>query len=312
MDYKQLLEKPFLIKELFDAIPVALALVGRDGRYISVNKALSAFAGLEPSDLVGEKITKVSHSAALNSMEDFKRFDAGEDTPDHELILNGRFYQVSVHPLRDAKGLVLAEMIALTDISKLKETETQLLEANHKLSRLASQDTLTSLFNTRAYYEAAEEIFLLAQRTHAPFSTLFLDLDHFKQINDTYGHSTGDIVLSQVAKCIKETCRTSDVIGRVGGEEFSVFLPETDHSGAMALAEKLRHKIEQLTILVEENSLTITVSIGVASNKEHYQSVADIQRDADHAMYYAKKTGRNKVVSLRNSCSIGVKENEEE
>jgi len=137
-------------------------------------------------------------------------------------------------------------MTALTDITTQKKIERELAEANKKLQLLADNDPLTGLLNARAYYELCERMMSLALRHNNSSSVLFVDLDHFKKINDTYGHHVGDLVLKAVSACILQTCRNSDLIGRVGGEEFSIFLPETDNSGAMIFAEKLRSNIEQL------------------------------------------------------------------
>ncbi len=292
---------PISIEELFESMPVAMVLVGRGGEHIVLNQALASISSLRSEGLVGRKIEEMSKASGENIIRDFVAFDANLEVPDHEVVIGDKTFFVSVRPLRDHTGYAIAEMVALTDITKTKELEKKLEETNRQLCYLSRYDALTDVLNARAYYESAEKIFLLAKRTQAPFSVLFLDLDHFKKINDTYGHSAGDRVLTLVAKCIKEACRESDLIGRVGGEEFSVFLPETDHRGAIALAEKLRKKIEQLNITTLENIIKITVSIGAVSSNEHDKSVADIQRDADSAMYHAKKTGRNKVVSLNDS-----------
>jgi diguanylate cyclase (GGDEF)-like protein len=135
-------------------------------------------------------------------------------------------------------------------------------------------------------------------------AVLFVDLDHFKDVNDTYGRDVGDAVLKTVSAYLVQACRECDVVGRVGGEEFSVYFPETDHSGAMAIVEKVREKIESLMPLMDGKNLRITASIGVASNLAHHKAIADILRDADHAMYHAINAGRNRVSSLELPCYV--------
>lgn len=286
------------IEELFESMPVAMVLVDRNGEHIVLNQTLASISGLQSESLVGRKVAEMSKVSGENISRDFLAFDANESIPDHEVVIGNKTFWVSVRPLRNHSGYAVAEMVVLTDITKTKELEEKLKETNRQLCYLSSYDALTDVLNARAYYEAAEKIFLLAQRTQESFSVLFLDLDHFKKINDTYSHSAGNIVLACVGKCIKDICRDSDLIGRVGGEEFSVFLPETDYKHAFILAEKLRKNIEQLSIKVGEHTLKTTVSIGIASNKEDYESVSDIQRDADNAMYKAKRSGRNRVSGL--------------
>jgi diguanylate cyclase (GGDEF)-like protein len=143
----------------------------------------------------------------------------------------------------------------------------------------------------------ANQMISLGQRNTSPHCTLFIDLDHFKSINDQYGHATGDLVLRTVAGSVANSCRESDIVGRIGGEEFVVFLPDTEVSGAMLLAEKIRQNVEALTHVTSDNEpYSITLSIGVAHRTPSDQSIADIQRRADIAMYDAKKQGRNRVV----------------
>ena len=174
----------------------------------------------------------------------------------------------------------------------------RMIEANRKLRELAATDPLTGLMNARAYYAACEQLISVALRSRAPFAVLFIDLDHFKRINDTYGHDAGDAVLRETAACLQRNTRHSDALGRIGGEEFSMFLPDTDLQGALALAEKLRRDIEELMPATDETRLKITASIGVARNLPHHHAIEDIQRDADQAMYRAKQAGRNRVTSL--------------
>jgi len=155
-------------------------------------------------------------------------------------------------------------------------------EYNVRLQAMASHDPLTQVLNARAYYSACEQQITQSQRSGQPFSVLFVDLDHFKVINDTHGHAAGDEVLRVVARTLGESLRRSDLLGRIGGEEFSVFLPDTPLAGALQVAENLRQAVQACEPRVGESRLSITASIGVA----------------DEAMYAAKKAGRNRVSTL--------------
>jgi diguanylate cyclase (GGDEF)-like protein len=163
---------------------------------------------------------------------------------------------------------------------------------------MASHDPLTQVFNARAYYAACEQQIALSQRNTQPFSVLFIDLDHFKRINDTHGHAAGDEVLRVVARTLSDRLRSSDVLGRIGGEEFSVFLPNTALPQAMEVAEQLRLALEQCHPDIGSGTLAITASIGVASSAQNAQTMQLIQQQADAAMYEAKKAGRNRVSAL--------------
>ncbi|ABM03037.1 diguanylate cyclase with PAS/PAC sensor [Psychromonas ingrahamii 37] len=287
------------METLFESMPVAMALTDREGRLLLVNHKMALLSGQNLSDLIGRKVEEVSKEAAENIKYEFRMFDAGLDVPNRELKIGDKICYTSVKPVRDNDGLAVGVMAALTDITKQKKIERQLAEANKQLKLLADHDSLTNLLNARAYYEVCERMMSIALRHNKPFSVLFVDLDHFKKINDTHGHHVGDLLLKAVSACILETCRDSDLIGRVGGEEFSLFLPETGMSGAMIFAEKLRSNIEQLLHPVgTDKNIGITASIGVASKLIHHKAIVDIQRDADHAMYHAKHKGRNQVSCL--------------
>lgn len=166
---------------------------------------------------------------------------------------------------------------------------------NKTLEQMATHDALTGVFNARAYYSICEQSIQMAQRSHKPYCVLFVDLDHFKRVNDTYGHAAGDAVLKAVAKCLSASLRKSDVLGRIGGEEFSIFLPDTSRLGGMQIAESLRKAIEGLNPSIGERTLSVTSSIGVAACEKVALPMQVIQRNADSAMYVAKTQGRNRV-----------------
>lgn len=166
---------------------------------------------------------------------------------------------------------------------------------NRQLEQLASRDMLTGVLNARAYYANCEQGIQVATRAGQPYAVLFVDLDHFKSVNDTYGHAAGDAVLKAVAGCLGTSIRKSDALGRIGGEEFSVFLPNTSRSGALQLAESVRRAVEDLYPSIGDQTLRVTASIGVAACEAGGESMQTIQQKADQAMYVAKSLGRNRV-----------------
>lgn len=170
---------------------------------------------------------------------------------------------------------------------------------NEALHHLAMRDSLTGVYNARAYYAECDRLIQLAERQCTPFAVLFIDLDHFKSINDKHGHAAGDTVLKAVAECLEACIRSSDLLGRVGGEEFSIFLFGAQLQSASELAERLRALIEALMPEVGNGQrLKVTASIGVAESGEERHSIEAIQQIADQAMYLAKKSGRNRVCSV--------------
>lgn len=162
-----------------------------------------------------------------------------------------------------------------------------------ELNQRATIDSLTKLLNRRTWFEQSERLVALATRTARPFSVVLLDIDHFKQVNDTYGHSVGDAVLEAVGGTLGQTIRRSDVGGRYGGEELVLFLPETDAIGALSLAERVRAAIARQAVTVERFKVAVTVSLGVAASQEGRGELATLVMQADQALYAAKHAGRN-------------------
>jgi len=165
-----------------------------------------------------------------------------------------------------------------------------------EVQRLAITDGLTGTYNRRHFFELAEHELNRASRFGHPVSAILLDVDHFKQVNDTYGHAAGDQVLRVLAERCGESIRDIDILGRYGGEEFAIILPATDLSGARNVAERLRQCISDVPVLTDRGDITITISVGVASND---QDVAALLNRADAAMYAAKQAGRNRVAVFR-------------
>lgn len=168
--------------------------------------------------------------------------------------------------------------------------------ADEELERQAHTDYLTELSNRRYFMLQAEAELVRAERYLKPFSLFMFDIDYFKAVNDTYGHKTGDIVLQKLAVNLRHILREVDIIGRLGGEEFAVILPETDSDEAWEVAERLRKLIEDTVVETETGELlSITVSIGVATLSKQSPDIETLLKQADAALYAAKKNGRNQV-----------------
>ncbi len=167
---------------------------------------------------------------------------------------------------------------------------------HEKVERLSVTDGLTGLYNRRYFSERCEEEFSRASRHKMPLSVLIMDVDHFKRVNDAYGHQVGDVVLIAVARALCQSVRETDLIGRYGGEEFVVLLPHTDTNQAEAVAEKIRQTISD-TVIAEMGDQSVTISIGVAGlDGMAANSIEDLVRHADAALYRAKEEGRNRVI----------------
>jgi diguanylate cyclase (GGDEF)-like protein/PAS domain S-box-containing protein len=243
---------------------------------------------------------------------------AGASIERHEIICtraDGSHFEaeVTLAPVRDADGSVEAVSIVARDISERKLHEThlrtlnddleaalllldanrrELLKLNATLELQATTDALTGLKNRMVFHNSLDEMIAVADRQAAPLSLLLVDVDHFKRINDTFGHLAGDRVLQVIATALREHVREQDVVARFGGEEFALLLPGTALAEAMVVAESLRRACEGATDLPAR----ITISIGVATHLpgESAEAIAD---RADQALYRAKRAGRNMVVA---------------
>jgi diguanylate cyclase (GGDEF)-like protein len=176
------------------------------------------------------------------------------------------------------------------DITERKRKEEQ-------LNQLATTDSLTGLLNRRHFIALAEQELERSRRFETRFSILMFDIDHFKQVNDTYGHSMGDTVLTSLGTQTRRLFRGIDLMARVGGEEFMVLMPETELEEALRAAERFRRAIADLELEMEGKTLSITVSIGLAALVEPGQALKQIMHHADIALYEAKRAGRNRIRS---------------
>lgn len=181
---------------------------------------------------------------------------------------------------------------------ELKHTRDELKKALAELEKLATTDSLTCVANRGHLLAMGEQEFSRARRYQRPLSVLMLDIDRFKQINDNYGHAMGDEALKAIARAIADSLRKGDCLGRFGGEEFVVFLPETDLAAAMKIGDRIRLTIAEISFFSDENSWQITASIGVAAYTFQDETIDDLIKRADKALYCAKHQGRDRVVAI--------------
>ena len=167
---------------------------------------------------------------------------------------------------------------------------------HEEIYRLTTIDGLTQVYNKRYFLETLEREIGRAQRYRRDLSLILFDLDHFKSINDSYGHLAGDHVLKQLASALKGRIRREDMLSRYGGEEFAIILPEIDADNARQFGEKIRRLVEQANFRFEDTRIPVTISVGIATIGPDLQAPEDFVRLADEKLYEAKTTGRNRVV----------------
>ena len=194
-----------------------------------------------------------------------------------------------------------ARVRSLLRIKKLQQElgdrEKELSQMNDRLLHISMTDGLTGVDNRRALEQRLHEMFEHSLRLHEPIACVMCDIDHFKKVNDTYGHAAGDDVLKQFAEILKDEAREIDRVGRYGGEEFLLLLPGTVLDSAVTFAERLRQRVEQNTFSFEGGTLKRTVSLGVASwPHPKIKGREEMLKAADDALYVAKEMGRNRVI----------------
>jgi diguanylate cyclase (GGDEF)-like protein len=176
------------------------------------------------------------------------------------------------------------------------------------LETLAAVDWLTGLYNRRQFESLAQAELARSQRYMRPLTLMMLDIDHFKKVNDTYGHATGDRVLQALATVCLATKRDADIAARLGGEEFALLLPETTAGAAAQFAERLRQQIRDCAPVVEGEKLPITVSIGIAASSQTTAGVQPLLSNSDQALYEAKRGGRNRVVVWQPPAQVPLRQ----
>lgn len=225
----------------------------------------------------------------------------------------------------DIKGTVTILTDGQEQFEKLKDHTTSIrmiykvvssalnnLEMYEKVEELSNVDGLTGLYNRRYFQETIERMVMEASRTGVPLSMIMLDIDHFKAVNDTYGHKAGDDVIRFLARTVKNNVRKVDVAARYGGEEFVVLLHNTNIEGAARLAEKIRILVKDSTINADGSQINITSSFGVSSFPSLSLSSGDLVKNSDQALYFSKENGRNKVTVFSKDIGEAVSEKEED
>lgn len=187
----------------------------------------------------------------------------------------------------------LSTLVEKSKLYKIVRINKQLIEKKNKLEKQVSHDALTGLLNRPAIFNIFHKQLLSAKRQNLGIAVIMIDIDHFKKINDSYGHSTGDTVLCHVANRLLESARINEYVGRIGGEEFLVILSPCDKEGAIKAAERLRVAISSKEIITEGQLIPVTISLGITINITNVLEENQLLRQADEALYLAKNKGRN-------------------
>ncbi len=283
-----------------------VVLVNLEGRRLYVSPAVQDVLGWSEEEWIGQNAADFMHREDLGPFQRLlKEMLRGEDRRTFRYRTrhkNGRYLWMEANiralPQEDS-GEPAAFVANVRDITERVESEKRLAEAHEQIQQQAERDSLTQLANRRCFDAALEKEWRRGRRTGNPVALLMVDIDHFKTVNDTYGHRAGDQCLQAVAEILRRSARRpSDLAARYGGEEFSILLPDTDIAAATVLADLLcMHIREHLFEAGTGRALTITVSVGVAAEVPDKNIRADrLVEAADHALYAAKQAGRNCVM----------------
>ncbi|WP_052701938.1 GGDEF domain-containing protein [Marinomonas sp. S3726] len=264
---------------------------------IYVNQAFTELTGYSKEEVIGKTPRILQSKGTSEKAKSLIRKGLEDKVAVRVTIKNyskaGKAYwlDLSITPLFNDQGEV-------THIVSIQRDVTEYIDVQNKLKLLSRTDPLTGLMNRRMFDEMAEKEFLRYKNENIHYSLLALDIDHFKLINDKYGHPIGDYVLTSFSSFCETHIRSQDKVARIGGEEFCIILPATNKAGAIEVAEKLRREISNARFSQNDHDIAITVSIGVSEVKESdYDYVAMLKR-ADENLYRAKRKGRNQVYSL--------------
>lgn len=307
---------PARVRNALNILAEGVLILDKREQIVLVNLGLLEKLNLEEKQLIGKKASSVGwHLIEHQEAQNFPWLTAlSTDTKQMNVRLSLRkseddtkIFRVNAAPIFDAKGSSQGTIVVFEDITELEE-KTTLLEGmikqlaksriaietkNKELTFLATRDPMTNCFNRRALYEYLDGEAPGSLKPGTQYACIMADIDHFKRVNDTYGHGVGDDVIKMMAASIKEVVRENDIVARMGGEEFCIILPSTSLDVAFTIAERCREKIwSKIT-----SGVKVTASFGVTSSALGAKNYAQVINQSDDALYSSKEGGRNKVTS---------------
>jgi len=305
---------PARVKATLDALAEGVVILDEHGDIVLANATFTDKVGLSGSAMIGKRISAMAWEDPATGVqaEDPPWRRAIRDRSGHTGIplalrtgpTAALTFMVNANPIFDGRGKLRGAMATFDDVTELERKNTELGEAmellqssqreveqtNDRLHKLAIEDPLTGCLNRRELFARAEASFEEIRQTGGQIACIMGDIDHFKRINDTYGHAKGDETIRNVAAAMKSALRGNDLLGRYGGEEFCVFLPAAGAAVALKIAERIR-----CAILESGTELGITASFGVSALEFGAGSVVELIEQADGALYYSKRNGRDRV-----------------
>jgi len=301
------------LMDMLQTIDVGLVVLDRDHNVKVWNSFMESHSGLGPLQVKDKDIFTLfkelpkdwlMHKTNSVFMLKNRSFMTWEQRPYLFKFKNYRpitgteefmYQNVTISPLVSTDGVVKHIAIIIYDVTDIASNRKALESANQELEILSRTDRLTQLNNRGYWEECLAHEFNRFKRYHTTCSVIMFDIDHFKKVNDTYGHQAGDEVIREVSRVLRENLRTTDIAGRYGGEEFGVILGDTDAESAIIFCERIRKQIENLEVVHEKQTIKFAVSLGISQAKESISDYKTWLEQADQALYTSKESGRNQT-----------------
>lgn len=302
------------LMDVLQNIDVGLIILDEEFNIQLWNSFMQNHSAMGPTDVLGKNIFEsfpelpepwfrqkvqsvfVLHNSAFTTWEQRPYLFKFKNYRPVTGIADFMYQNSTIIPLKDTRGKVEHICLIVYDVTEVAVNRLQIQAANQQLHEISRTDGLTGLLNRKTWELDAEQEYKRFKRHEHPSSLVMFDIDHFKNINDSYGHPAGDEVIRQTAAAVKSCIRDIDIAGRYGGEEFTIVLSDTDTEGALVVAERIRNKIQELTVHYEDFAIQFTVSLGVALLTQQMANRTAWIDCADKALYQAKKNGRNNSV----------------
>lgn len=305
---------PARVREAFDSLAEGILVLDAKEQVVLANHAFERATGRTTEEMMGRSVNELPFVQRENP-----EAEAGlmpwQESKSNQSLVRGKLlgiaghettFSVSSSPIINEKGEARGVLASFEDVTQLEKKKNELGELvkhlhhssaeiqrqNRTLEQLANHDPLTGCRNRRSFYDQLQTLWMSAMRYEMPIAAIMVDIDHFKSINDKFGHSVGDDVLQTVAKALQVPLREADVLCRYGGEEFAVVLPNSDIEQAAVVAERLRSEIAHLQM----PNLKVTASLGVSAISESPSDAQEMLDQADRCLFVAKRQGRNQVV----------------
>jgi diguanylate cyclase (GGDEF)-like protein len=300
--------------DMLESVEVGLVVLDLDFRVQAWNGFMEHHSGITGSQIQNKVLfdvfpdipqawltRKVDAVAMLNT----RAFTSWEQRPYLFKFRNTRpitgteeymFQNLTISPLTGTNGEVDKICLLIYDVTEFASSKRALERANEQLAKLSMTDRLTGLLNRGTWENLVDAEYERYRRYGQATSLVMFDIDHFKPVNDNYGHLAGDEVIRHTAQTTRNNIRQSDSAGRYGGEEFGIILPETDAENARLICERIRESIEKSTVETSAGNITYTISMGIAQLTDEPENYMQWMQKADEALYAAKESGRNRVV----------------